>query len=166
MSTPTIDIYRKECERLEQLLFAEMEKNKEMKLAVDIAVKALDITGVNVVKVVQQLVDERDDLRKRFRALLVKRFQEKEGAFTIGVDTYDENHLAYCMTKKANGVITVMACKKMTDKAKFKEEVEMLSKMYNGVILYNEAEKAFWKNESPTDIPGAKQYPEPPQINV
>lgn len=92
MSAPTIDDYRKECKRLEELLLSEQKKNKEMKTAVEIATKALDITGENVVKVIQQLVDERDDLRTRYRKLLVKWFNLSDGNPTDipGAKQYDK----------------------------------------------------------------------------
>jgi hypothetical protein len=93
-----LEKYRKECQRLEKLYFEEKENSKQMKEALSIATKALDLTGVNVIKVIQQLVDERDDLRTRYRKLLVKWFNLTDG--------------------------------------------------------------------NPTDIPGAKQYPKPPHINL
>ena len=51
--------------------------------------------------------------------------------YALGVDTYDKNSLAYCLTRKIDGNIEILLCKKMKDEIEFEQEVKNLAKYFN-----------------------------------
>lgn len=55
--------------------------------------------------------------------------------YSIGVDTYDEKSLAYCLCKHLDGKTEIMLAKTMRSKKGFKEEVSNLSKYFNAKIF-------------------------------
>lgn len=59
----------------------------------------------------------------------------KKPFYSIGVDTYDEKNLAYCLSRSVNGVVEILLCKTMKDKKPFEEEVENLSKYFNACVI-------------------------------
>ena len=66
----------------------------------------------------------------------IKRLDLKlEPKFYIGVDTYDKNNLAYCLTRNTEDVVEVILSKTSNDKKIFEEEVENLSKYFNAIVL-------------------------------
>lgn len=56
--------------------------------------------------------------------------------YFIGVDTYDENNLAYCLSKRdSGGNVEIIMSKTVRDKNTFNEEVENLSKYFNATKI-------------------------------
>jgi hypothetical protein len=53
----------------------------------------------------------------------------------MGVDTYDKDALAYCLSRKVDGVIEILLCKTMRDEKEFKQEVENLAKYFNADVF-------------------------------
>ena len=59
----------------------------------------------------------------------------KQPYYAIGVDTYDKNALAYCLSRKVDWVVEILLCKTMRDEAEFKQEVENLAKYFNADVF-------------------------------
>ena len=59
----------------------------------------------------------------------------KHPYYAIGVDTYDKDTLAYCLSRKVDGVVEILLCKTMRDEAEFKQEVENLAKYFNADVF-------------------------------
>jgi len=55
--------------------------------------------------------------------------------YAIGVDTYDKSNLAYCLTRKIDGVIEVLLSKTMRDETEFKQDVETLAKCFEADVF-------------------------------
>jgi hypothetical protein len=56
-------------------------------------------------------------------------------SYAIGVDTSDENCMAYCLSKIIDDRHEILLIKTMSNKNEFNQEVENLSKYFNAVIL-------------------------------
>lgn len=67
--------------------------------------------------------------------LIEKAMTVNKPYYTLGVDTYDKNNLAYCLTRKIDGVIEVLLSKTMRDEIEFKQEVETLAGFFNADIF-------------------------------
>ena len=59
----------------------------------------------------------------------------KQPEYIIGVDTYDKDAIAYCLSRKVDGVFEMLLCKTMIDEKEFKQEVENLAKYFNAYIV-------------------------------
>ena len=59
----------------------------------------------------------------------------KQPYYAIGVDTYDKKALAYCLSRKVDGVVEILLCKTMRDENEFKQEVENLAKYFNADVF-------------------------------
>ena len=55
--------------------------------------------------------------------------------YVIGVDTYDNDALAYCFGRRVNGVFEIMLAKTMCDENKFKQEVENLAEYFKADVI-------------------------------
>lgn len=55
--------------------------------------------------------------------------------YAMGVDTYDKGNLAYCLTRKIDGVIEVLLSKTMRDETEFKQEVETLANCFDADVF-------------------------------
>jgi len=70
-----------------------------------------------------------------FDKALLEKATIKQPYYVIGVDTYDKDALAYCLSRKVDGVIEILLCKTMRDEKEFKQEVESLSKYFNADVF-------------------------------
>lgn len=59
----------------------------------------------------------------------------KQPYYTIGVDTYDKEHLAYCLVRELNGVSEILLLKTMSDEEGFNQEVGNLAKYFNAYVV-------------------------------
>lgn len=69
---------------------------------------------------------------------LLKKIEELKSnppLYAIGVDVYDTESMAYCLTKTTFGNIEIILAKTMTDEKKFKKEVNNLAKYFNAKII-------------------------------
>lgn len=55
--------------------------------------------------------------------------------YAMGVDTYDKSNLAYCLTRKIDGVIEVLLSKTMRDETEFKQEIETLASCFDADVF-------------------------------
>jgi hypothetical protein len=60
----------------------------------------------------------------------------KQPKYVIGVDPYEKDALAYCLTRKVDGVVEILLCKTMRDEKEFKQEVENLAKYFNADVFF------------------------------
>ena len=67
--------------------------------------------------------------------LIEKAMTAKKPYYAIGVDTYGKGNLAYCLTRKIDGVIEVLLSKTMRDETEFKQEVETLTKCFEADVF-------------------------------
>lgn len=67
--------------------------------------------------------------------LLTQLTQKESPNYYIGVDTYDKNALAYCLTRRLDGKTEIILLKTMASEKEFKEEVENISKYFNAKVL-------------------------------
>jgi len=58
--------------------------------------------------------------------------------YAIGVDTYDKDNLAYCLTRKIGDTIEVLLSKVSREETEFKQEVENLAKYFEADIFESE----------------------------
>ncbi len=70
-----------------------------------------------------------------FDKALLEKPSIKQPYYVMGVDTYDKDALAYCLSRKVDGVIEILLCKTMRDENEFKQEVENLSKYFNADVF-------------------------------
>jgi len=59
----------------------------------------------------------------------------EEADYTIGIDTFDKDALAYCLTRTINGSTEVLLSKVMHDKIKFTQECENIANYFNANII-------------------------------
>lgn len=59
----------------------------------------------------------------------------KQPYYAIGVDTYDKEHLAYCLVKELNGVSEILLLKTMSNESEFNQEVDNLAKYFNANVF-------------------------------
>ena len=72
-----------------------------------------------------------------FDKALLDKATIKQPKYVMGVDTYDKDTLAYCLSRKVDGVIEILLCKKMRDEKEFKQEVENLAKYFNADVFWS-----------------------------
>lgn len=65
----------------------------------------------------------------------IKEIGKTKPEYFIGIDTSDENNLAYCMVMKHGESSTIIQIKKILDKISFEEEVANLAKYFDAVIV-------------------------------
>ena len=70
-----------------------------------------------------------------FDKAMLEKATIKQPYYAMGVDTYDKDALAYCLSRKVDGVIEILLCKIMRDEKEFKQEVENLSKYFNADVF-------------------------------
>ena len=70
-----------------------------------------------------------------FDKALLEKATIKQPDYVIGVDTYDQDALAYCFGRKVDGVFEIMLAKTMRDENEFKQEVENLAKYFNADVF-------------------------------
>lgn len=59
----------------------------------------------------------------------------KPPQYALGISTYDEHNLAYCLAMKTNGSTLIILHKTMRDRVEFDTETMNLAKYFNAVIL-------------------------------
>lgn len=69
---------------------------------------------------------------------LLDKSKIKHPQYIIGVDTYDKDALAYCLSRKVDGVIEIILLKTMRNEKQFEEEVQNLSKYFNAEVFRTE----------------------------
>lgn len=67
--------------------------------------------------------------------LIKKAMTAEKPYYAMGVDAYDKSNLAYCLTRKIDGVIEILLSKTMRDETKFKQEVDTLVSCFNADIF-------------------------------
>lgn len=67
--------------------------------------------------------------------LIEKLMTADKPCYAMGVDTHDKGNLAYCLTRKIDGVIEVLLSKTMRDETEFKQEVETLSNCFDADVF-------------------------------
>jgi hypothetical protein len=70
-----------------------------------------------------------------FDKALLEKATIKQPEYSMGVDTYDKDALAYCFGRKVDGVFEIMLSKIMRDEKEFKQEVENLAKYFNANVF-------------------------------
>lgn len=70
-----------------------------------------------------------------FDKSLLEKVTIKQPEYVMGVDTYDKDALAYCFSRKVDGVFEIMLTKTMRDENEFKQEVENLAKYFNADVF-------------------------------
>jgi hypothetical protein len=70
-----------------------------------------------------------------FDKSLLEKATIKHPYYAMGVDTYDKDALAYCLSRKVDGVIEILLCKTLRDEKEFKQEVENLAKYFNADVF-------------------------------
>lgn len=53
----------------------------------------------------------------------------------IGIDTYDKNNNAYCLTRHWKGTIEILLSKTIRDENEFFDEVANLQKYFDAIII-------------------------------
>ncbi len=66
-----------------------------------------------------------------FDKKLFKNINTVNQKYHIGIDTYDKDNLAYCLTRTIDKVTEVLLLKRMKDETAFNEEVDNLAKYFN-----------------------------------
>jgi len=61
----------------------------------------------------------------------------KQPYYAVSVDTYDKDALAYCLSRKVDGVVEILLCKTTRDENELKQEVENLAKYFNADIFWS-----------------------------
>lgn len=70
-----------------------------------------------------------------FDKALLEKLTIKQPYYAMGVDTYDKDALAYCLSRKVDGVVEILLCKTMRDETEFKQEVENVAKYFNADVF-------------------------------
>ena len=65
---------------------------------------------------------------------LIAKVTIKQPNYAIGVDTYDEKALAYCLGRTIDGVFEILLSKTMRDRKKFDKEVDNLAAYFNAKV--------------------------------
>ena len=55
--------------------------------------------------------------------------------YYMGIDNYDKNNPAYCLTRMLNGVAEVLLCKVVHGEKEFNEEVNNIAKYFNAIKI-------------------------------
>ena len=69
------------------------------------------------------------------KELVEKATTTDKPCYVIGVDTYDKNNLAYCLTRKIGDSIEVILSKVSREETEFKQEVYNLAKYFNADVF-------------------------------
>jgi len=93
------------------------------------------ITKVQLTSVSKGIAKPRVSSSFVFDPALLDKIKVDAPTYSIGVDTYDENSLAYCFCKHLDGKVEILLAKTMRSKKDFKEEVSNLSKYFNAKIF-------------------------------
>jgi hypothetical protein len=67
--------------------------------------------------------------------LIEKAMTADKPYYAIGVDTYDKDNLAYCLTRKIDGVIEILLSKVSRGETEFRQEVENLAKYFEADVF-------------------------------
>ena len=71
------------------------------------------------------------------KELIEKAITADKPYYAIGVDTYDKNNLAYCLTRKTGDTIEVLLSKVSREETKFWQEVDNLAKYFDADVFKN-----------------------------
>jgi hypothetical protein len=71
------------------------------------------------------------------KKLIEKAITNDKPCYTIGVDIYDKNNLAYCLSKKVGDTVEVILSKVIREETEFRQEVENLAKYFDANIFAN-----------------------------
>ena len=69
------------------------------------------------------------------KELIEKAMTVEKPYYAIGVDTYDKDNLAYCLTRKIGDTIEVLLSKVSREETKFRQEVENLAKYFEADVF-------------------------------
>lgn len=69
------------------------------------------------------------------KELIEKAMTADKPYYAIGVDAYDKNNLAYCLTRKTGDKIEVLLSKVSREETEFRQEVENLAKYFEADIF-------------------------------
>jgi len=70
-----------------------------------------------------------------FNPELLDKLKGSAPSYSIGVDTYDKESLAYCLCRHMDGKTEILLVKTMRSKKRFKEEVNNLSRYFNAKVF-------------------------------
>jgi len=68
-----------------------------------------------------------------FNQKMIENITPKDVKYFIGIDTYNEDSSAYCLSRTVGDNIEVILCKTNRNKEEFEEEVKNLKKYFNAV---------------------------------
>lgn len=69
------------------------------------------------------------------KELIEKAMTTDKPYYAIGVDTYDKDNLAYCLTRKIGDTIEVLLSKVSRKETEFRQEVENLAKYFEADVF-------------------------------
>ena len=69
------------------------------------------------------------------KELIEKAITTDKPYYAIGVDTYDKDNLAYCLTRKIGDTIEVLLSKVSREETEFRQEVENLAKYFEAEVF-------------------------------
>lgn len=69
------------------------------------------------------------------KELIEKAMTTDKPYYAIGVDTYDKDNLAYCLTRKIGDTIEVLLSKVSREETEFRQEVENLAKYFEADVF-------------------------------
>jgi len=69
------------------------------------------------------------------KGLIEKAMTTNKPYYAIGVDTYDKDNLAYCLTRKIGDTIEVLLSKVSREEAEFLQEVDNLAKYFDADVF-------------------------------
>lgn len=100
---------------------------KEVEIPENFLRKSFERTAENINKYAPDLVNTKlfPDLENN----VVK------AEYFMGVDTYDKEMNAYCLTKRVDGITEVLLSKVIKDENSFEKEVENLAEYFNAKVL-------------------------------
>lgn len=67
---------------------------------------------------------------------IINNQSSKQSYYIMGIDTYDEDILVYCLFRYVNGKFEILLNKKNNNKNEFKQEIENISKYFNAEIIH------------------------------
>ncbi len=69
------------------------------------------------------------------KELIEKAMTTDKPYYAIGVDTYDKDNLAYCLTRKMGDTIEVLLSKVSREETEFLQEVDNLAKYFDADVF-------------------------------
>lgn len=69
------------------------------------------------------------------KELIEKAMTADKPYYAIGVDTYDKDNLAYCLTRKIGDTIEVLLSNVSREETEFRQEVENLAKYFDADVF-------------------------------